>query len=198
LSKKLSVVIIFTKNKPEEGKKMKTVYVWLLVSWKTLIGKIPVEKLEALLGSDVSTPEVTVIKKDEVIAIYPDFVDKHLTPNLERGNSRGVKKYSLKCHLSQTAGKIISGHAIYAWLIETNQLFLCIELADLQWWEQHPDEIPKEFIGKLVYAWGSVVLNDNGYRYVPCLSCNGDKPYVLWCSLGSDWRDFEPACLRAS
>lgn len=34
---------------------MKTLFVWLLVGWKTLMGKIPVEKLEeALLESDAN------------------------------------------------------------------------------------------------------------------------------------------------
>jgi hypothetical protein len=65
---------------------MKTLYIWLLVSWKVLTGRISVKKLEALLGSDVSTQEVTVvtsnkpkpierwIKKDGVIYFAKPFV----------------------------------------------------------------------------------------------------------------------------
>jgi hypothetical protein len=177
---------------------MKTFYIWLLVSWKVLTGKISVEKLEVLLGRDVSAPEVSVPKRDEVIAVYPGWVESHLTPNLETGKSTGAVNPKLVFHLKQIAGQTIIGHTIYAWLIETNQLPLCVELADLQWWEKHPNEIPEEFTGKLVYAWGSVVLHGNGYRYVPYLYCSGAEPYVIWCSLGYDWLDYEPACLRAS
>lgn len=178
---------------------MKTLYTWLLVSWKVLTGKISVEKLEALIGSDVSTPEVTVSKRDEVIAIYPDWVESHLTPKLETGKSTGVKKYRLEYHHSQTPGKTINGHTIYAWLIETNQLPLCVELADLQWWVQHPNKIPEKFIGKHVYAWGSAVLCDRGARYVPFLQWCGCEPCMNWNKLGEEnWDDDHPACLRAS
>jgi hypothetical protein len=170
---------------------MKALYVWLLVGWKTLTGNIPVEKLEALLESDA-------INSDEVIAVYPDWVESHLTPNLETGKSTGVKEFQLKYHFKQDAGEQIDGHAIYAWLIERNQLPLCVELADLQWWAQHSNEIPKEFTGKFVYAWGSAVLSGGGYRSVPYLGCYGGKPYVLWCNLGYDWGVDGPACLRAS
>jgi hypothetical protein len=177
---------------------MRTLYIWLLVSWKVLTGRISVEKLEVLMGSNVSTPKVTMLKMDEIVAVYPDWVESRLTPSLETGKSTGVKKYRLEYHPSQTAGKTINGHAIYAWLIETNQLPLCVELADLQWWAQHPNEIPEEFKGKLIYAWGSAVLNDHGNRCVPCLGCHGDKPYVSWYYLDYDWGGREPACLRAS
>lgn len=112
---------------------MKTLYIWLLVSWKVLTGKISVEQLGELLGGDVSTPEVSVLKRDEVIAVYPGWVDSHLTPNLETGKSTGVVNPKLVFHPKQIVGQTITGHRIYAWLIETNQLSVCVELADLQW-----------------------------------------------------------------
>ncbi len=176
---------------------MKTLYIWLLVSWKTLTGNIPIEKLEALLESAVS--EAMMIKKDVVSAIYPDWVKSHLTSELETGKSTGVQKYRLEYHPSQIGDKPRpTGPIVYAWLISNGWLSVCIELADLQWWEKHPNEIPEEFKGKLIYAWGSVVLNDFGDRCVPCLGCNGDKPFVDWYNLDNFWNDLEPACLRTS
>ena len=170
---------------------MKTLCTWLLVSWKLLTGRISVEKLEALLGSDVLTPKVTMFKRDEVIAIYPDWVKRHLTPNFETGKSTGVVNPTLVFHPKQIVGQPINGHAIYAWLLERNQLPLCIELADLQWWEKHPNEIPEEFTGKFVYAWASAALDIDGRWCVPCLACRGSTPVVIWVSLDNDQENYE-------
>ncbi|MDD5084240.1 MAG: hypothetical protein PHT88_04940 [Candidatus Moranbacteria bacterium] len=177
---------------------MKTLYIWLLVSLKILAGKISVEKLKTLLENDVLVPEVTVLESNEVIAACPDFVKSHLTPNFETGKSTGVKHPKLVLHDKQVAGEAIDGHKIYAWLIDTNQLSACVELADLQWWEQHPNEIPEEFKGKFIYAWASVVLDDYGFRFVPYLNCHVVEPFVDWFDLDVDWDDNGPACLRAS
>lgn len=174
---------------------MKTLYIWLLVGWKILTGRISVEKLEVLLGSNVSTSEVTMLKMDEIVAVYPDWVESRLTPSLETGKSTGVKKYRLEYHPSQTA---INGHMMHVWLIETNQLRQCVELADLQWWVQHPDEIPEEFKGGLICAYASAVLGDNGHRYAPYLNCNDDKLRVRWFDLDYHWLERKSAYLRTS
>lgn len=144
------------------------------------------------------TKIIESVRTDVVVAVYPDWVKSHLTQNLETGKSVGVSNPRLVLHPKQTSRGSIDGHEIYAWLIETNQLPLCIELADLLWWEQHSNEIPKKFRGKFVYAWKSVVLNDNGNRFVPYLCCDVGGLFVSWYNLDDDWSDDEITCLCAS
>ncbi|MDD5084276.1 MAG: hypothetical protein PHT88_05120 [Candidatus Moranbacteria bacterium] len=115
---------------------MKKFIVWA-ISFALKQQWVRVSDIESLLKTVVAPSKVE--QKDEVIAVYPDWVESRLTPNLETGKSTGVAHPRLVLHDKQVAGETTDGHTIYAWLINTNQLSACVELADLQWWEQHSE-----------------------------------------------------------
>jgi hypothetical protein len=141
---------------------------------------------------------------EAVSAVYPDWVKKRLTPDLEAEASTGITNPQLWLHDRQRAGQHITGNEIYAFLLpdqetcqlqENDLICHCISLADIQFYEKYPYLIPSEWNGRWISAWKSVVLNNDGYRDVPCLRCDVGEPFVHWSGLGRGWRDYELACL---
>ena len=151
--------------------------------------------LEADILQELRTFRQSDYRQAMTIAVYPDFVARHVTPQLEQGVSFGVSAPQLISHPGQSVFRNINGHDVYVWLSETGQLSASVELADLQWWLNHTDKIPGDFRGKLIYAWASVILGFDDCEYVPYFSY-ADKPYVDWCPLKAYLRDHEFACLR--
>lgn len=176
---------------------------------------VPEERLH-ILGTFEGTPYLrnmvasfhTALSEISLVyPVYPDWVVKHLTPELEAESSIGVKNLVLGLHEKQEKRQLITGDEIFKFLLpdqETYQakwsdpIHRCISLADLQFYEKQPHLIPPMCEGEWVYAWKSVVLREGGRRVVPYLVCGIGRPCVDWCILGGNWGGHEPAGLSAS
>jgi hypothetical protein len=63
---------------------------------------------------------------------------------------------------------------------------------------KHPELIPKEWKGKFVSFWGTIVRNRDGTLLVPYVYDRGDRAVVRWDWLGGDWDGRHPAARFAS
>lgn len=145
---------------------------------------------------------------------YPNWVKTVMHPELENvGPSEyDVSKDEQWLHDGQKDGKWTKGDNIYAHLKETGDIKNHYTLRDLE-------EIQKKgvaffrkyFAGKVVFAWGSVVLGrgDGGhYSYsgyyvsggyhVPYLDEFGGKVVIRWLWFGLGWRNCSPGLRHAS
>lgn len=145
--------------------------------------------------------------KNVVTAVYPDWVKKHLTQELETFISTGIANPQLWSHDKQKAGNDITDNDIFSFLLpdqktyqakKNDMIHKCVSLADIQFYEKYPELVPTNWRGKVVPAWKSVVLGDDDLHYVPCLDCTVAKPYVRWYGLVTDCFGYESAGLSAS
>lgn len=182
---------------------MKKFIVFLKVAVGVLLGKVSTQQLESILPP--VGDEVDPVMEQVVKVVDPDWVTKHLTPCLEEGFSSGIVNPKLLLHKRQESGEQITGNEIFAWLLPDQDMYQvkeddlinkCVELADIQFYEKYLHLISSEWKGKIVYAWKSVVLDDNGDRYVPFLDCNAYEPFVCWFNLDGGWDGSEPACTQ--
>jgi len=127
---------------------------------------------------------------------YPDWVREHLTPKLEALTIRNPGKVELWLDPRQTSGNLPTGHKVYAAIKASGFLERSLSLGDLKWYEQHLDQIPADFHGKLIYGWASVVRVSDGSLFAPFLDCYADRPYVRWYRLVSKRGKNELAGLR--
>ena len=134
---------------------------------------------------------------------YPNWIESRLTPNFEK--VRSVEGYvpSLHCFSDQIDNKKLSGHDVYAELIESGTLPLCGSLADAVYYAKYPDKIPAEWQGQWVCFFASVVQDREEYqkkafRYVPYLFCIDGKAIFGWIDLDDKWNANHCACVYKS
>lgn len=128
---------------------------------------------------------------------YPDWVRKHLTPELEATSLRDPGEVELWLDPRQSIGNPYpTGHEVYDAIKAANLFERSLSFGDLKFFEENPDQIPAEFRGKWIYGWASVVRGDDDNLHVPCLDCDAGRPCVSWDWLGLGWIDREPAGLR--
>lgn len=73
-----------------------------------------------------------------------------------------------------------------------------VNLAFLQFFVENPKLYPKEWKGKYIYGWGTIVRNDDGSLYVPYLCEHGGEVVLNWHWLGRGWYSTFPALRFAS
>ena len=129
---------------------------------------------------------------------YPDWIKEHLTPELEATEVCDPGPVELWLDPRQQSSSYPNGHEVYETLKQKDLLTRSISFGHLKWYEEHLEQIPTEFQGKLIWGWASVVRRSDGFRRVPYLGCRGVRPYVRWCNLVYRWHDNEPAGLRIS
>ena len=130
---------------------------------------------------------------------YPDWVDTHLTPDLEVTKVTDPGKVELWLDPRQESDNKPTGNEVYE-AHGDDRLKKALSFGHLQWYAKNPDQIPAKWRedGLLVYAWASVVRGAGGNRFVPYLDCSADQPYVDWYGLGSRWGASGPSGLLTS
>ncbi len=113
-----------------------------------------------------------------------------------RGSVIGQFKYDptkVKLHLSknQQDGRVIKGRELRKEL-ET-QPVLNANLLDF--YLDHPDLIPEEWKGKLVFFWGTIYRNPLGHLCIRCLYWDGGRWIGYYRLLVNDWYSNHPAAL---
>lgn len=137
------------------------------------------------------------MKMAKTIVKYPAWSGEHLTECFEKKILKEVTNPVLVTHPHQNfqAQKGINAYGVYAWICEQEKLEICIELANLQWWENYPHRIPQECRGNLILAWKSVVFRrSDGSKCVPYIDCGVVQPYVGWLTLTTMLMDNEVTC----
>ena len=103
-------------------------------------------------------------------------------------------KLSLYLSKRQMGGKWILGHDLRKEIKAKPVLNANV----LDWLLAHPDHIPEEWKGKLVFFWGTIYRDSGGFLCVRCLDWYGFRWDWHYRRLDVDWRDRSPAVLRAS
>lgn len=67
----------------------------------------------------------------------------------------------------------------------------------LDWYLAHPERIPETWKGKLVFFWGTIYRDANGYLFVRVLDWNGDQWNWDGYCLGYDFSSSDPAAVAS-
>jgi hypothetical protein len=105
---------------------------------------------------------------------------------------------------SRNAAIPLRGDDIYTFLLPDREniklgdpIRRCFSIHDLRYFEKDPKQIPREWKGKLVHAWASVVLKDvHGTRMVPFLNCKDEVPTVQWDAVSRHFNKNDAAALH--
>lgn len=151
---------------------------------------------EVLLGH-ASIAHDSIIRVNRAVHPDADYMSRVLHPELE---VTGLVEYNLAAlemwlHLDQKAGNV-KGWKIYQYLKENKILEKYLNLRDLQEIEKKGADVFRKYFGdKMIFAWKSVIRNQNGLLEVPGLFLRGfDASFVLgWCRLDDHWNLNSPA-----
>ena len=72
-----------------------------------------------------------------------------------------------------------------------------LNAAMLDWYLAHPERIPETWKGKLVFFWGTIYRDANGYLFVRVLDWNGDQWNWDGYCLGYDFSSSDPAAVAS-
>lgn len=131
---------------------------------------------------------------------YPDFVKKAKHPEFELTGPTefNVAELELWLHPKQKKGAI-SGNEIYEYLKTNKMLESCCNLADLRAIQARGiDFFRKHFAGKIIFGWGSVILNRDDDLHVPYLCGFDDEVRLGWIWLVDGWLSDRPALRHAN
>lgn len=162
------------------------------------VGKVVPEKiLQGLLNE--WNPILTVDRT--VRPMYPDFVKEIKYPEFELAgpNEFDVEKLEHWLDPKQKDSTTIDGREIHEKLIVEKLLESCLGLVDLLAIQARGiGFFRKHFLGKAVFGWKSVVMDNSERLCVPCLFENGGEVRLYWGYLSDGWLFNNPALRFAS
>lgn len=150
------------------------------------------------LRDELALIEVTpdLVRVDRTVRpTYPSWVREVLHTELEAiGLTEfDCAKLELWLHDAQKTG-VVRGQVIYGHLKSNNMLESCLGLRDME--EIQKKGIAyfrKHFKGQAVFGWKSIVRDDDGSLYVPCLFGSGGEVVLSWRWLDYGWLSANPA-----
>ena len=155
--------------------------------------------------TEVITQVLLVLIGQAIITIVKHVVDCNADPfTLEgwkvkehhKGGQMEWDPEKVKFYLSenQLDGKVIEGNKLHKELAKMRLANACL----LDYLLAHPELIPDEWKGKLIFFWGTIYRNSNGNLCVRYLYWNGDRWEWGYNWLGTDFLDYYPAAVLAS
>jgi hypothetical protein len=131
---------------------------------------------------------------------YPNWMKKVMHPELESTGPAEFDSDKLEqwLHPSQIEG-VVKGQMIYDHLKSENMLSSCLGLRDLEEIQKKGiAHFRRNFNGKYVFGWKSIVRYDDDNLRVPFLCEDGGEVGLNWHWLGNDWYSTSPALRFAS
>lgn len=162
------------------------------------------KKVREIVASEMSPEEVTAIQAalglvvvdKSTLAAYPGWVKEILHPELAGTGPESYRLSELDLYVHPDQASNMNGMALYGHVKDTGKINDSLELSDLHAIQALGiDAYRRNFAGKVLIAWKSVVRNGDGNLCVPCLFEDDDKVVLGWSWLDGDFND---SCLSPS
>lgn len=143
---------------------------------KVIKGQAEIKIIEHLIDCDVApfVPEGwTVVENRQCGKVRPDDADLYMSEEQKNGP--------------------VSGNELQKKLADLPVL----NAAMLDWYLAHSERIPEAWRGKLVFFWGTIYRDANGYLFVRVLDWNGDQWNWDGYCLGYDFSSSDPAAVAS-
>lgn len=135
----------------------------------------------------------TIDTNRDITSLLPSWV-KEVVENKTYGSVEWDEK-SVELYLSEKQKtRYISGIDLREEMKDKNP----VNLAFLNFFVENPKFFPKEWRGRYVYGWGTIVRSDHGNLFVPYLCEGGCEVLLNWFWLDNDWDGYDPALRFAS
>jgi len=158
----------------------------------------PISRPERSLAEAIIDSMVRVDRT--VRPTYPSWMKEVMHPKLEAKGPTEFDSDKLEqwFHDDQKVG-VVTGNTIYNHLKKHDMLPSCLGLRDLEEIQKLGiTHFRRNFQGKAVFGWKSVVRSDDLNLRVPYLVEDGDRIVLHWRWLGDDWSAVNPALRFAS